>query len=440
MVYWEKFLEFEQKNELFQLEEDGMYVWDILRHHVYAEYQWDNYKAQAQLKEPPFRMLVALLRRFCYLILFLFRKSRPNLFYIHSREKGPDGRFLDRNTYDFLQRMGKDAFILETYEGKGVKYSYPVHLINPASLFNRVYGLFYKKKDFSWLADKINGDLGLQWSNDTVNRHIQYFRSERMFFRWLFRLKKIQRLYVAFNSQKSHYCAARECGIQTIEFQHGIIDRGHVDYNYPPGIDAGSRVYCPDVLLTYSHFWSREVNYPVKQVLAVGNTIAAQIGHAGRPVHPGLLTIGFISADVFGVRLAELAIEYAKLNPGNQLLFKLHPNQFSRRKEYIERFRQFPGIHVITNEQPTGAMILGCDAVVLIQSTIAYEALQAGVPVFIYKRMTYYRHAHIFESPNVILFDDASEIVIKDRVAPATEEIFFEEFDESVYLLLANTH
>jgi hypothetical protein len=193
-------------------------------------------------------------------------------------------------------------------------------------------------------------------------------------------------------------------------------------------------------LLTYSHFWSREVNYPVKQVLAVGNTIAAQIGHAGRPVHPGLLTIGFISADVFGVRLAELAIEYAKLNPGNQLLFKLHPNQFSRRKEYIERFRQFPGIHVITNEQPTGAMILGCDAIVLIQSTIAYEALQAGVPVFIYKRMTYYRHAHIFESPNVILFDDASEIVIKDRVAPATEEIFFEEFDESVYLLLANTH
>jgi hypothetical protein len=433
-------LEFEQKNALFQLEEDGIYVWDILRHHVFVEYQWDNYKAQPQLKDPPFRMLILLLRRLGYLILFLFRKSRPNLFYIHSRDRRPDGRFLDRNTHDFLKRMGKESFILETFEGKGVKYSYPVSLINPTSLFNRVYGLFYKKKDYSWLVDKINADLGLQWSNDTVNRHMRYFRSERLFFRWVFRVKKIKRLYVAFNNQKSHYCAARECGIQTIEFQHGIIDRGHLDYNYPPDIDAGSRVYCPDVLLTYSAFWSREVNYPVKQVLTVGNTIAAEMGSAGRQVHPDLRTIGFISADVFGVRLADLAIEYAKLNPGSQLLFKLHPNQFSRRKEYIERFRQFPGIHVITNEQPTSEMILGCDAIVLIQSTIAYEALQAGVPVFIYKRMTYYRHAHIFDRPNVILFDDASEIVLRDRVASATEEIFFEEFDETVYLLLANTH
>jgi hypothetical protein len=440
LVYWEKFLEFEQKNALFQMEEDGIYVWDILRHHVYVEYQWDNYKDQPQLKDPPLRMFILLLRRMGYLILFLFRKSRPNLFYIHSRDRRPDGRFVDRNTHDFLQRMSKESFILETFEGKGVTYSYPVSLINPASLFNRIYGLFYKKKDYSQLVDKINTDLGLQWSNDIVNRHLRYFRSERLFFRWIFRLKKIKRLYVAFNNQKSHYSAARECGIQTIEFQHGIIDRGHVDYNYPPDIDAGSRVYCPDVLLTYSHFWNREVNYPVKQVLAVGNTIAAQIGSARRPVHAGLRTIGFISADVFGVRLAEVAIAYAELNPGGQILFKLHPNQFSRRKEYIERFRQFPGIQVITNEQATSAMILGCDAVVLIQSTIAYEALQAGVPVFIYKRMTYYRHAHIFDRPNVFLFDDASEIVLRDRVAAATEEIFFEEFDETVYLLLANTH
>jgi hypothetical protein len=269
---------------------------------------------------------------------------------------------------------------------------------------------------------------------------MRYFRSERLFYKWIFRLKAVKRLYVAFNSQKSHYAAARECGIQTIEFQHGIIDRGHVDYNYPPGIDAGSRVYCPDVLLTYGDFWSRELNYPVKKVLKLGNTFAAQIGSARKPVHSGLQTIGFISADVFGVRLAELAIEYAKLNPGNTVIFKLHPNQFSRRKEYVDRFRPFPGIRVFTNEQPTREMIVSCDAIVLIQSTIAYEALQAGVPVFIYKRMTYYRHAQIFDSPNVVLFDDASEIVIRERAAPEKGEVFFEEFDESVYLLLANTH
>jgi hypothetical protein len=433
-------LEFEQQQELFQLEEDGIYIWDIIRHHVYAEYQWDNYKDQAQLKGPALRMLGTLLRRAGYLILFLFRKSRPNLFYLHSRDKGPDGRFLDRNTYDFLQRMGKDSFVLETFEGKGVKYSYPVDLINPASLFNRLYKLFYKNKDYSWLVEKINSELGLSWNNAIVNRYMLYFRSEVLFFKWVFRLKKIKRLYVSFNSQKSHYYAARLCGIESIEIQHGVMDYGHLDYNYPPGIVAGGKVHCPDVLLTYGAFWSREINYPVRKVLVLGNSIVSRIRRTGRAAPSGPLTLLFISADVFGVKLSELAIDYVKLHPGSTILFKLHPNQFSRRKEYLDRFRQYPAIRVLTNEQATSELILHCDAVVLIQSTIAYEALQAGVPVFIYKRMTYMRHGLIFDHPNVRLIEDASALVLHEKSSAAEEDIFFEEFDESVYLLIANPH
>ncbi len=440
MFYRQKFLEFESKNDLFQLEEDGIYVWDVLRHHVFVEYSWDNYVDQGPLKEPALRLLRRLLRRAWYLIVFLFRRSRSNLFFIHSRDRGPDGRFLDRNAYDLLQRMGKDSFLLETFEGDGVRYAYPVDLINPASIFNRVYGLFYKNRDYSDLVDKINSELGLRWDNAIVNRHMRYFRSEGLFFRWVFRFKKIKRLYVSFHSQKSHYYAARMCGIESIEIQHGVMDYGHLDYNYPPEIVAGGRVHCPDLLLTYGAFWSREINYPVKKVLAIGNSFVSRIGHTERPAPSGALTLLFISADVFGVKLAGLAIEYVELNPGSTILFKLHPNQFSRRKEYLDRFRRHPGIRVVTNEQPTSQLILNCDAVVLIQSTIAYEALQAGVPVFIYKRMTYLRHASIFNHPNVSVIDNAQEIVFVEKPSAAAGDIFFEEFDESVYLLLANTH
>jgi Capsule polysaccharide biosynthesis protein len=440
LFYWEKFLEFESKNDLFQLEEDGIHVWDVLRHHVFVEYSWDNYIDQAPLKEPALRMLRRILRRAGYLIIFLFRKRRPNLFFIHSRDRTPDGRFLDRNANDLLERIGRDSFLLETFEGDGVRYAYPVDLINPASIFNRLYKLFYKNKDYSWLVDKINSELGLRWNNAIVNRHMRYFRSEGLFFKWVFRLKKIKRLYVSFHSQKSHYYAARLCGIESIEIQHGVMDYGHLDYNYPPEIVAGGKVHCPDLLLTYGAFWSREINYPVKKVLAIGNSIVSRIGRTERPLASGPLTLLFISADVFGVKLSELAIEYVQLHPGSTILFKLHPNQFSRRKEYLDRFRQYPAVRVLTNEQSTGDLMLHCDAVVLIQSTIAYEALQAGVPVFIYKRMTYFRHGHLFDHPNVSLIDDAQEIVLREKGTTAEGDIFFEEFDESVYLLIANTH
>jgi hypothetical protein len=191
-------------------------------------------------------------------------------------------------------------------------------------------------------------------------------------------------------------------------------------------------------LLTFSGFWCRDINYPVKRIIPVGNTILADLETTGKYIDPDSRVFGFISADVFGLSLADLAMEYAKLHPKDHILFKLHPNQFSQRKQYYKLFGEFPAIRVITNEQPTEKVILSCDAIVLIQSTIAYQALQAGIPVFIYKRSTYYRHSHIFSSPNVRLIDSARQIVLSDQqVLPGPNDIFFEEFDERVYLLVS---
>ena len=437
MIHWEKFLAFEQKNDLFQLEEDGLYIWDILRFHVYVNYMWDNFSDQAP-RQSKIGLLLKSLRRLVYLFRFIFRPSKPNLFYLHSRDRQPDGRFYDKNAHDFLQRLAEESHILETCEATGMKYVYPVSLFNPANLFNRLYYFFYRHRDYSWLVEKINCEFDVKWDSRAINRHISYFKSGRLFYNWLFRLKKTKRVYVTFNLPKALYYAARENGVETVEFQHGIIDRGHIAYNYPAGIHAGGRVYCPDMLLTFSGFWCRDINYPVKQIIPVGNTVLAEVELGEKAFDPESRVIGFISADVFGHSLAALAIEYAQLHPNDPLLFKLHPNQFSRKKEYYKMFGDYPSIRVITNEKPTEKVILSCDAIVLIQSTIAYQALQAGIPVFIYKRMTYYRHAHIFSSPNVRLIDHARQIVLSSQqVSPGPDDIFFEEFDERVYLLLS---
>jgi hypothetical protein len=437
VIHWEKFLEFEAENDLFRLEEEGLYIWDILRFHVYVNYMWDNFPDQKH-GQSIVALLLKSMRRMAFLVNFLFRRSRPNLFFLHSRDRQSDGRFYDKNATDFLRRMAGESHILETCEARGMRYLYPVSLYNPANLFNRIYYWLYRGRDYTGLVEKINSRFGLNWNNRIVNRHISYFKSERLFYNWLFRLKRTKRVYVTFNLPKALYCAARENEVETVEFQHGIIDRGHIAYNYPAGIHAGGRVYCPDMLLTFSGFWCRDINYPVKQIIPVGNTILADVETAGKSFDPDSRVIGFISADVFGLSLAELAIEYTQLNAGDHILFKLHPNQFDRKKEYDRLFRDHPAIRVITNEQPTEKVVLSCDAIVLIQSTIAYQALQAGIPVFIYKRMTYYRHAHIFASPNVRLIDHARQILFTSQQAsPHPNDVFFEEFDERVYLLLS---
>ena len=435
MIHWKEFLKFEKQNKLFQLEEDGLYIWDILRFPAYLDYMWDNYQDERQ-KHRKGELLVRQLRRLWSLIKFIFRRSKPNLFFIHSRDRMPDGRFFDKVTHDFLQRIAGESHILETFEAPGVEYAYPISLFNCAYLFRRLYYQFYRDRDYSELVEKINTQLGLNWDNRRINRYIGFFKGERLFYRWLFRWKKTKRVYVSFDVPKAIYCAAREKGVETVEFQHGIIDKGHIAYNYPQEIVADGRVYCPDMLLTFSDFWCRDIHYPVKQIVPVGNSVLAEMELGGKVFDPASQVIGFISADVFGQSLASLAIEYTKLHPADRILFKLHPNQFSRVKQYSQLFLDYPAIRVVTNEQPTEKVILSCDAVVLIQSTIAYQALQAGIPVFIYKRMTYYRHGHIFHSPNVRLIDNAKQIVLTGKPKPGPGDIYFEDFDERVYQFL----
>lgn len=436
MIAWEKFFAFEEENGLFQLEEEGLHIWDIVRHEIYVDFIFEELRDRPS-KQRLGEKLIFSVRRIAYLLAFLFRKARPNLFVIYSRDRAADGRFYDKNANDFLQRLQRDSHVIETFEGHSIRYAYPVSLLNPASLFNRFYFHLSRKRDYSALVEKVNAGLGLKWDNRRVNRVISYYKSERLFYSWLLSFKPPGRIYVTNSQQKALFAVARKKGIETIEFQHGLIDQGHICYNYPATAEPG-QIYVPDMLLTFSSFWTRDTHYPVKRIIPIGNTVFANLDKYDKPFDPGSKSVGFMSAEVFGLKLVELAIDYALLNKSDTILFKLHPNEFSRVKEYKEVFSSYPNIRVMTNEQPTEEVILSCDAIVLIQSTVAYQALQAGIPVFIYKKMTYYRHAHIFGSPNVRLIENARQIIVTHHATRGPDDIFFERFDESAYHRLSN--
>lgn len=65
---------------------------------------------------------------------------------------------------------------------------------------------------------------------------------------------------------------AREAGLITVEYQHGIIHPGHDAYNYGQLLCESSRYRetLPEYFLSYGSWWNKQINAPIKKI-TIGN-------------------------------------------------------------------------------------------------------------------------------------------------------------------------
>jgi hypothetical protein len=314
-----------------------------------------------------------------------------------------------------------------------------ITIFNPINLFRVIGKIFYKNYDFFELTNLVNEKF--KTSNiccADINTLITQFQIDFKFYSFIFRFKKPKAIFITQNGiQKGLFAAADKFNIPVIEVQHGIIDYGHLSYNYNKNINyEGGRVFLPSYFFTFSDFWKREIYYPVKDILTMGNSYFYNTINKIKPSNKqkGILVA---SSDVFGEQLKELVIDFSKKHK-IPIYFKLHPNQFFQKGYYKEIFKEFGNVQVFTNEKSIYELIeLSC-AVLVIQSTALYEALHLKRIGVIFKRQTYTRHQHLFGDKNVYLIDDSDELhnVIKNQFQEnyQNEFIYFNDFDSMKFI------
>lgn len=66
--------------------------------------------------------------------------------------------------------------------------------------------------------------------------------------------------------------AAKQNDIKVVEYQHGVISKGHDGYNVSPNLAESDqyKYILPDYLLTYGSWWSKQSNLPIQKV-KIGN-------------------------------------------------------------------------------------------------------------------------------------------------------------------------
>ncbi len=175
---------------------------------------------------------------------------------------------------------------------------------------------------------------------------------------------------------------AKEMGIVTAEFQHGIVSKEHLAYNYGEGVRNSEeyKKYVPDYFLTYGEYWSNQVRIPGKTYV-VGNPHFYESIKRYKNVEEKEDTILIVSDWTLTEDFVKIAEYLAKHFKNKKIIFKMHPGEM-KNYELIKTLEPFQNIDIKKNED-IYALLAKCRYIVSCYSTTVFEALAFSKEAYI---------------------------------------------------------
>lgn len=426
------FFNMEIKYRLFDLKvNDAEPIWDIIRFHIFYRYTWPTEITVTKSKYKRFKEIIKNLWIAISSISSLFLRKADNIVVSTSRYLDKESRLFDKASYDVIKALGENALVIESRIQSG---EYCFH-----SEFNFVSYYSRFKRNNQKLPVEIYlqieqaliacfGDKKITY--DELNALYRSFLNEYRYYRFLFRLKKAKRLFLVQNGiQKGMIAAALDSNMQVFELQHGSINREHMAYSYPPNMCRNKNIIFPHFFLTLGKYWGANMNIPALQVIPLGNNCFVP---DNAPVERDG-SILFISSMIHGHDLINVAISFAKKHPEIKICFKLHTNEYPNEGAYLSSFKEYTNITLVKGEMDLNTLIKRSSLVILIASTVLYEALNLNHKVAIYKRVNYYTQQDCFGLPNVFLFDSIEELEGVLKIPEqAQKNMFFASFQKEL--------
>lgn len=422
-----KFHKMESENLLFEIgKKNDLPLWDIIRYDVYIKYYYSEIdrKRLETIKKHPLLDYFLLFKMFFLFVLKLPFQKGDNIIFPCSRYVSHDHKKFDKSAISIINYLKGNCTVIESIFEKKMAYPY---LYN----FSNVLRKFYKKtilsyEDFAQIENALIKHLGeCRITFAEINRLLLGFKSDFLFFRFLFWIKSTKKIFIATGNPKACLLAAKVLNIETYLLQHGSIEFDEVDYSYPECVTRESRILFSDYILTFGNYWCRGINVPAKKIIPIGNDFFYN--------RPGLNidnTILVVSTIVHGGELKKLTKRIASKRKDLNFIYKLHPNEYHYFEEYKTFFNVHSNIIVVADSVDTNTLIAKCVLVVLIVSAVLYEALNQNKKVAIYKRINYERQLNLVKLKNVYLFDNESELIsIFNEETSESEVDFFKPLD-----------
>jgi hypothetical protein len=441
--FTDKFQKIEVDHKFFaEKNSKGILYWDLVRHDVFylVYYEVCNTKLLPVVDERKSKlvMLSTLFDNVLGYINFniIARRKYKYICFATSRNKDSDNKDVDYISDDILRIIEADSFVIESFN-KHINSRY--QSIFDFGLLMTTYKARFKKKIYKKSPEtykiaeilKHEFNVSVDLTYDINSLIINYKISTEYYFR-LFKKIRPKAVFIVQNGiQKGLFEAAYKLNIPVIELQHGLIGYVHPAYSYPTTIQPGNLKTFPTTFFSFSDFWSRNLNYPVKNIISMGNNFYA------RSIIPQLkeYDITFILANIYSNDLLQFLDSLLKDDYKGKICIKLHPNQFGEFDTITALFEAHDAIEVIASQRSMGEILSVSKAIFAIQSTAVYEALHYKVKVYLYKIKDYLTHQDVIANPNVYLVENAADVHKFDGYAFIESEVYtmFEPFNENVF-------
>ena len=441
------FFSMEEEKSLFSLQVgNGVYIWNCCRLDVYQyllQKHGVGFASQTHATSNFAINLICKIKNFLSSRYVLLRK--PKCIFITAQRTRAGRALFDNITDHLIDEITSTVVAIELSNRCSVSY-----LRMLLGLNTRIPPIDFVKKsdqlDLILASARISQAIAeyfgftLDVSILIENSFFQY-QANYKYFSSLF-TKHCPQLVIGVNDDTLYglYAATKKFQIPTIELQHGSSNLHTILWSFPKSIESNHvGLSLPDAYFTFSEFWTNNTNYPVRIIQSIGNDNNYQdfIAFESKAVL-------VISAYMYYDELVGLSNKLSNAMD-IKIYYKLHPNEYCRKKEAVSTFKNYANVEVLSDELEFKDLYSLCSHVVLVHSSTAYQALQAGKSVCIYKYSNYSWHSDIFDY--VDLFDTSSELVklinaystansrAKD---PKCLPLFYAPFDPCLFKMAVN--
>jgi len=450
---YEKFIQFEEDNQLFSKKIANVFFWERARFTVFIrilQQTIDASEVQEKVqKEKSFKLSNYLLKFRNYMLaIFRIRKNplrmkeHDVIFFSNSRrKKQEDGYWWDIYTDHLENKLDYTTILFE--KDLFLKYRKPVKTENMVYL-TFLDMLVDLKKYFKRSRVKLSDDekhylrkiatelkIHLGYSID-----LEYFvyhnltRRKRIMPHYQKLIKKInpKAVIIICNYGKEDFVEVCKLNnVPVIELQHGVITKYHVGYSYEK--DSAKKNNFPDFLFTFGKYWGESVNYPIpkEKIVHVGFP-ELEIRSKRYQEVKKKKQILFISQKTIGTKLSKFAVELSQTkNLDYKIIYKLHPFEVISWKENFPWLAQ-SDIEVVDHQgRNLYQLFAESEVQVGVYSTAIFEGLSYHLKTFLVDT------TGIDYMENLIRTGIATKISKPEEIVSVLSEKTAEPFDTELF-------